>query len=251
MTVREIAATAAVSDWWQCPGASFEQALADAIERDRKPMAGRPGVVRKLLPIRIDESGVFTGGVYLFDSHANAAAFAKWTANDFILDGTPFWQRARILEAHAHSWEVVGAADFKDPDAVQHVMRFQRWVFEAPADTRMLRKEYWATVCEHARDAGLTSAWLLHHPDPYRPQLGLTLTAGRADGSGAGKAADISPLAALESPAAKVAKALGATKVFDRTSWVYVIWFPVSDDEDREPLFPNSPPLVRPAVWAP
>ena len=73
---------AVVSDAWQYPGDSLHPWIPDLIERDRPVMAARPGVLRKLLPIRIDESGVFSGGCYLLDTQENAIAFQDWVTND-------------------------------------------------------------------------------------------------------------------------------------------------------------------------
>ena len=54
--------TAVFSDTFQLPGRTLDPRAPEMIERDRLIMAARPGMIRKLLPLRIDESGVFCGG---------------------------------------------------------------------------------------------------------------------------------------------------------------------------------------------
>jgi len=40
-----------------------------------------------------------------------------------------------------------------------------------------------------------------------------------------------------------------AVKTFDRTHWVYTIWFPNTNDQHAmPPVWPNSPPLPAPGV---
>lgn len=240
---------AVVSDAWQYPGASLDPWIPDLIERDRPIMAARPGVLRKLLPIRIDDSGVFSGGCYLIDTIQNAAAFQDWVTNDFVLDGKNFFDRDAFLEAHGHLWHVAGIEDFEAVETSQHLMRFQRWAIPRPSSAEELRVQHWPTVRAHAQQAGLTSAWLLYSPDPHHPQAGLVLAAKRpASPSSPAQLPSLSWLEQLASPGAPMAGTLGATKVFDRTSWIYTVWFPVTGTNDKHPLFPNSPPLPSPSA---
>ncbi|MGH3167190.1 MAG: hypothetical protein ACRDN0_15035, partial [Trebonia sp.] len=80
------------------------------------------------------------------------------------------------------------------------------------------------------------------------PQAGLVLAARRpASASSPTELPSLSWLEQIASPGAAMAAALGATKVFDRTSWIYTVWFPVTGTNDKPPLFPNSPPLPLPS----
>ena len=56
---------------------------------------------------------------------------------------------------------------------------------------------------------------------------------------------DLAQLESQPSLGDAIGKDLGATKVFDRTSWVYEVWFPIQKGNDHEgsTVWPNSPPL--------
>jgi hypothetical protein len=208
-------------------------------------------VLRKLLPIRIDESGVFSGGCYLLDTVENAIAFQDWVTSDFVLDGTNFFDRDAFLEAHGHLWHVAGIEDVGDVDTSQHLMRFQRWALPRPSSAEDFRKEHWPGVREHAQQLGLTSVWLLYNPDQHHPQAGLVLAAARSsDSRSPAELPSLSWLEQLASPGAAMASTLDATKVFDRTSWIYTVWFSVSGTGGKMPLFPNSPPFPLPSSFS-
>ena len=222
--------------------------IPDLIERDRFIMAARPGLLRKLLPIRIDDVGVFSGGCYIFDSFENAQAFESWVKNDFILDGLNFFDRSAFLEANGHLWHIVGMEDLGDVRTSQDAMRFQRWHLPAPTELEKLRTEHWPAIWASAQAAGLSSIWLLYCPDPHHPQIGLVMASKlRDDRKRDDELPSLAMLEGLASPASELAANLGATKVFDRTSWIYTVWFPVTGGDDEAPLFPNSPPLPSPS----
>jgi hypothetical protein len=241
--------TAVYSNTFQLPGHDLDPRAPGMIERDRLVMATRPGMFRKLLPLRIDESGVHTGGCYLFDTYENAKAYRDWVANDFVLDGVKFLDRPVIMEPRDQLWQVAGFEDFDDVRTAQDVMRFERWHVAVRPDVDVLRERQWPVLRDTARAAGLSSAWLLYGPDEHHPQLGLVTVAARRPGDGRGTTvADLSTLESAASLGEGLAAEFGATKVFDRTSVVYMVWFPVTgSDEDEPAIWPSSPPLPGPA----
>lgn len=247
MNVPEIsAATAVFSDAFQFPGSTLNPEAPAYIERDRVVMAARPGMLRKLLPVRQDAAGVFCGGCYLFDTVDNARAYGDWVANEFRLDGeTLFLDRPEFLEPTSQLWQVVGARDFDDVTTRQTVMRFERWHVPELPSTAELRQS-WSAIETAAAEMNATSAWLLAGCDKVHPQLGL-VTAYYADPYLAADTdnAALDPIAANPSVGAELAAALSGTKVFDRTSWIYMLWFPIEqgDESPDTALWPVSPPL--------
>jgi hypothetical protein len=221
--------------------------VASLIERDRMYMAERPGMQRKQIPMRIDFSNgnLLTGGRYLFDTEEDAAKYKSWVENDFILDGTHFFDRPYFLNPDCHSWGVVAASNIKDIQQ-QIIMRTERWSVPHASQMHAL-KQNWPTILREAQQRGLTGVWLLYNEqenlaelvyfadrivpqDPYTP--------------------DFASLAALE-----FAAPLGAvfdgqtawTKSFDRSQWVLTVWFPFTLGDHGQPsLWPNSPPLPEP-----
>lgn len=247
--VRSISeATAVFSDAFQFPGMSINPDAPKTIERDRMEMAARPGMVRKLLPIRQDRSGVYCGGCYLFDTWENARDFANWVENEFVMDGKLFLDRPEFLEPTSQLWRIVAAEDFASVESQQKVMRFQRWHLLESIDPVKLREEWWPALREAAIDDGLTSAWLLVGTDEYHPQLGIVLA---ADGDpeevtqSGGEGDSLHYLESWESPGERMAKALSGTKVFDRTSWIYMVWHPIAEGATfpTTAQWPVSPPL--------
>src|SRR5512143_3660049 len=74
-------------DFGIAPGVPFDL-LAPQIERDRMYMAAQPGMQNKHLPLGVDAAGnLFSGGRYLFDTRAQAAAYHDFVAHRFVLDG--------------------------------------------------------------------------------------------------------------------------------------------------------------------
>ena len=242
-------ATAVFSDAFQVAGDSVGPQVPEMIEADRVLMASRPGMLRKLLPLRIDAAGVTSGGVYLFDTYENAAAYGEWVAEEFILDvgwgDINFLDRPIFIEATSQVWNLIGAEDFADVRTSQDVMRFERWHTIEPVDMDDLRAG-WPEVRERAEDAGLTSVYLMYAPDRFHPQLGLVTVAANPISPPTGDAErDLAQLASQPSLGDVIGKGPGATKVFDRTSWVYEVWFPIEEGNDHEgsTVWPNSPPL--------
>lgn len=239
-------ATAVFSDAFQFPGRALDPSAPEVIERDRLVMAARPGMLRKLLPVRQDSSGVYCGGVYLFDTFENAQAYGDWCATGFELDGTLFLDRPTFLDPTSQVWHVVGAADFADATRDQEIMRFERWHLPAAGDLAALRGDWWPRIRKQAEADGDTTVWLLLCPDRFHPQLGLVTARRRSDVENRGSSApDVTELERLPSLGADLATDLGATKVFDRTSWVYMVWHPIAEGETSADTaqWPCSPPL--------
>ena len=75
----------------------------------------------------------------------------------------------------------------------------------------------------------------------------MLAAASSGDSSSSAELPSLSWLEQLASPGAAMASALRATQVFDRTSWIYTVWFSVGGTNDKAPLFPNSPPFPLPS----
>lgn len=247
-------ATAVFSDAFQFPGTELNPHAPELIERDRLIMAARPGMIRKLLPILENSSGVFCGGCYLFDTYENAKGYADWVANEFVLDGKLFLDRPEFLEPNSQLWLIAGFEDFADVADSQTVMRFERWQLPAQADVEAVKRDWWPKIRSAAVAAEMTSAWLLVSPDKFHPQLGI-VTVGRGESSQAKDtdAASLRTVAELPSLGTALAAELQGTKVFDRTSWIYMIWYPIAAG-DNSPLtaqWPVSPPMPGLKVLVP
>lgn len=240
-------ALAVFSDEFQFPGANINADVPGYIEADRLVMAARPGMLRKLLPLRVSPEGVFCGGTYAFSTREEAEAYAHWCTYEFKLDGeTLFLDRPEFLEPRAQLWDVAGIGDF-GPTEGQKIMRVERWhALQAPSLSQ-LRDEWLPRVIEQAQAQGIQSAWLLLGTDPIHPQIGL-VTSYDADTSSANQGSashEITNVESRPSLLAGIEDAFAATKVFDRTSWIYMIWHPV-EDGDANPLaaeWPISPPV--------
>jgi hypothetical protein len=241
-----------------CEGAAFDdfrltdhlppQAAPAVIERDRLHMAARPGFERKLLPLRVEPGSgtAYSGGRYLLDTYAQAVAFCDWVANEFELDGVPILERPDFADVTAHVWRVLGAYDFKPLRSAQHVYRTEIWKLQhARAGDRLANR--WASLRDRAAEAGRSALWFLCNED--RGELSLVTIAERAaPPRGAGPDfASLRMLEAAPSFGAEWERAGWARRAFDRTHWVFTIWFPNTGRPDSEPaLWPNSPPLPAP-----
>lgn len=239
-------ARAAFTDAFQFPGRTVNPMLPQVIERDRLIMAARPGLIRKLLPLRHDDAGVYCGGCYLFDTFENATAFADWAEHEFVLDGVHFLDRAPFLEPSLQLWQVVGTADFAEVTRDQEIMRFERWHLGGPGDSAELQRAWWPKIRKQAEADGDATVWLLLGGDEFHPQLGLVTARCRSDPERRGATPpDVTELEGRDSLGVELATALDATKVFDRTSWVYTVWHPIveGDSSPDTAQWPCSPPL--------
>ena len=217
------------------------------IERDRVIMAARPGMHLKLLPLLMpDANTVLSGGAYLFDTIDNAGRFEAWVLNEFELDGVLFPDRPMFQECSSKVWEVIAAENFQDMHTQQGLMRIEEWRFNGDLDQESL-EDTWPSIRGKAIDTNLSSAWLLLNVE--RGEISTVTTMPSASASGDSPQPDIDglmKLAALPSIGAELETA-GVEKIFDRTSFIYTVWFPVTQGGNGKlPLFPNSPPFPAP-----
>ena len=244
--VGPIKARAAVTVDFGLPAELPLNELAPVIERDRQHMAKRPGMRSKHLPFRIDSTSgnYLSGGRYLFDSLENAERYKSWAGNEFVLDGFKFFERPFFLDAVCHVWSVIGAHDFADIHSAHTVIRSERWQLRSGRKHDFV--QCWSEIYREAEKRNLASVWLLENgPEELAGIVSIT-------GGVAPAAASQSINAGLEAvesaaPLGTMFERLGWTKVFDRTSWVLTIWFPITEGQaDVAPLWPNSPPLPGP-----
>src|SRR5215203_1415244 len=144
--------------------------VAPAIERDRMYMAERPGMQRKQIPLGFAANGdLLSGGRYLFDTRRLAEEYKAWVQNDFVLDGTLFFDRPYFVNPDCHAWRLIGGHNFQD---VQHqvVLRTERW---SVPDTNQLDnlKRSWPKMMAAAAERGLTGAWLLYNREEQLVQI--------------------------------------------------------------------------------
>jgi hypothetical protein len=220
--------------------------VVPVIERDRMHMATRPGFRQKHLPIRLDpKSGnVLSGGRYLFDTVELAEQYKSWAENDFILDGVKFFERPGFFDPVCYVWRVVGAQDWAD-SASHTLIRSERWRL-APGHEHDL-EQAWPRICKEAEPGGMASVRLLHN---QAEQLaGLVSVARRLTPIDLRYPDDASLRALETSPSLGVIfEEPKWVKVFDRTSLVLTIWFPIVEGKPDFPaLWPNSPPMPAPA----
>jgi len=241
-----------------CKGAVFDDfRLTDhlppeespaVIERDRMLMSARPGFDRKLLPLRIepDTGVIYSGGRYLLDTYQNALKFADWVTNEFELDGVDFMKRPDFADITARVWHIVGAHDFKDIQTSQRVLRTEIWSVGNVNAVDRLASE-WPHLRNQAEKRGHSSLWLLR--DDNKREICLLTVAGRQATCDEQVLdfASVNHLEHLSSQGQDWEDRGLAVKTFDRTHWVYTIWFPnTRDAHARPPLWPNSPPLPAP-----
>ena len=136
--------------------------IAGMLERDRMYMSARPGFFNKHTLMRPDASGnLLIGGRYLFASRDQAQDYSNWVENEFVLDGTRFWDRPYFLGPECHVWNAIGAHEFGDVDTTHVVARTERWT--VPADNqRALLADRWPAIRDEAAARGLTAVWLLY-----------------------------------------------------------------------------------------
>jgi hypothetical protein len=224
--------------------------VAQAIERDRMYMAERPGMQRKQIPLGFVGNAnhdLYSGGRYLFDTRQQAEAYKSWVEDDYLLDGTHFFDRPYFLNRDCHAWRVIGAHNFGGLER-QVVLRTERWSVPDGSEMQTL-KQRWPQIMAAASERGLTGAWLL-----YNKEEGLVQLVYFADRVAPPDpfVPDFASLGALESAPALGNIFDGQTgwaRNFDRTQWVLTVWFPfVLGDHGQPSLWPNSPPLPEARV---
>ena len=208
-------------------------------------MAARSGFNRKLLPLYIeqDTGQAYSGGRYLFDTYENAVAFADWCANDFEIDGILILERPDFADVRAQIYRVIGAHDFKDVHTRQIAYRTEIWKTNKHNIEDKLTT-IWPTLRDRADEEGKSSLWLLHNENAG--EVALVTIIDRVSEKLVGEL-DYLTLNALESATSYGNDWNWGNRIFDRSHWVFTVWFPnTGDSSDKPPLWPNSPPLPAP-----
>ena len=217
------------------------------IERDRVVMAARPGMQLKLLPVLpVESTGeILTGGVYLFDTIENARGYYHWCREDFSVDGVQFEQMPGLKSRTSKVWRVIGVEHFQDIDGHHVVMRHEEWQCPGDMNHNSLGKD-WKSLRDAAQQAGLASIWLLYNEEAG--EFGIVTTGDRVGQPSPDHPGEASLRALAGSTSlAERYKSQGAAVIYDRSSFLYTVWFPVTGRAtDRAPLWPNSPPLPAP-----
>lgn len=239
-----------------CEGAAFDDFLLTdhlpphaapaVIERDRLIMAARPGFNRKLLPLRVEpKTGTaYSGGRYLFDSYENAVAFSYWCKHEFEIDGVLILERPDFAEVSAQHYRIIGAHDFKALRNHQTAYRTETWRAAGPSLGDQLANA-WPALRDRAAEDGRSALWLLFNEDMREIAL---VTVWDRVGARRPDELDFATLRAVETAPSYGAgweNRYRAEKTFDRSHWVFTIWFP-NDGTNEPPLWPNSPPLPAP-----
>ena len=215
------------------------------IERDRLIMSARPGFDRKLLPLRVeqDTGKVYSGGRYLLRTYEDAVAFADWCANDFEIDGVLILERPDFAEVTAQVYRVIGAHDFKDVHTAQVAYRTEIW------KTRDRRTEdklvnMWPALRDRAAEENRSALWLLHNAEAG--EVAMVTVIDRVGGRSLDEL-EYASLNTVEAGTSYGDEWNWVEKTFDRSHWVFTIWFPnTGDAAAKPPLWPNSPPLPAP-----
>ncbi len=233
-----IAARGGILDEFEAVGLPPNEVPA-AIERDRPHFVARPGFYRKLLPLCLEGGRVLSGGRYLFAGYEQAVDFRRWLEQDFRLDNQLFAERPWARNLTCEAFHVIGAHDFRDVHRSQTVVRVERWTFDG--DRGEVLDSAWRALRDRAETSGLASAWLFFSDE--RREAAVITVADRiaARDQRAPDEASLRALATRPTFAEEFARQSWARKTFDRTSWVFTIWF--APDHDPLHLWPNSPPL--------
>jgi hypothetical protein len=246
-TIGKVKARGAFTADFALPASLPMDQIAPLIERDRMYMSARRGMQNKYLPLRIDfaTGNLLSGGRYLFDTEHDARQYKEWVENDFILDGSHFFERPFFINPDYHAWQVIGAHHLGEIDT-RVIVRTERWSVPSQNQNHTL-KQKWDEVLAEAAQRGLTSVWLLYSRSEQLVQL--VYFANRIVPQDP-TVPDFASLSALEnSPAlGHHFDSQGWTKTFDRTQWVLTIWFPFVTGDNGEPsLWPHSPPFPAPS----
>ena len=211
------------------------------IETDRKIMAQHPGLYLKLLPLYMDSetSPVKTGGAYLFDTYENAVSFDRWLMNDLVVDDVAYTQRDILLEMTSKAWQVVGAHNLKDLYTQQTIMRVEEWKAPTACTPERLAAE-WESLLDKAKNAGYSAVWLLH--DDELKNISIITTFYPEMCNTEIKSENIfSRLDSILRISEELELFAKAEKTFERTSYIFNVWFPISDTtEDQDALWPNK-----------
>ncbi len=225
------------------------EVIGPTIERDRMYMSDQPGMLYgKHLPLAIDPmTGDFSsGGRYLFETKKQAAAYAKWVTEDYILDGVQFLEREGVLDPHCFEWTNIGAFELGDVSTDHIVMRTERWSIPNNRNWKHYLQQRLPDLAQDAVDAGLTGVWLLYNRHERLVEIVYIDDRVAPPAPGELDFGSIFALASVPTLGAAFDDK-GWTRVLDRTHFVLSIWFQFEAGDNGEgSLWPNSPPLPEP-----
>lgn len=215
--------------------------VIELIETDRKIMAQHPGLHIKLLPLYLESESapVMTGGAYLFDTYDNAVSFDNWLMKDLVVDGVKYTEREILLDMSSQVWHVAGAYNLKDFYSKQSIMRVEEWNIPVPCTSDQLARE-WQTLIDTAVRADYSAVWLMHDDKHEKISVITTFESGMCPKKTEG-ANIFSQLNLIPRISENLELVAEAKKTFDRTSYVFNVWFPITgSSKDQEPLWPNK-----------
>jgi hypothetical protein len=225
--------------------------LNTVAEADRPHVVDQPGMRHKYLPLRHDPAtgAISGGGRYLFRTYQEAVNFRDFLeAKIFPGEETTFWKRPFFINPVRFAWRVIGAHDLA-PITTHDVNRFERYSVPSEAVEARL-PELFPEFLQAARRLDFAHLSLMYQPE--HKLVGVLIAASR-DGRQASNFETVRHSADAVAARGSVSEArliaLGARKIFDRTSLNLAIWLPLSEQAGGAPaIWPNSPPIALPGV---
>jgi hypothetical protein len=225
--------------------------LNTVVEQDRPHIVNQQGIRHKYVPLRHDPAtgAISTGGRYLFHFYEEATKFRDFLeAKVFPGERTTFWKRPFFLNTVRIAWRVTGAHDLA-PITTHDLNRFER--YSAPdSKFEAYLPELFPAFLETAQRLDLAHVSLMFQPEH---NLVGVLTAAAREGRRIPSFETVrlstDALALRGSVSEARLTALGARKIFDRTSLNLAVWLPLSEQAGGAPaIWPNSPPIPVPGV---
>lgn len=220
------------------------QGLIDHQYVDSKEMSRRPGIYLKYLPYYFDEitGQMMTGGMYLFDTYANAEAYGQWAANEFEVGQpkTKFWDQPLFEKSVKIKFRVIGAVNFL-PVAEHAMGRLERWTYDAHADADAALRKIYPVLRNAAKEQGAASFWLLHSPEEKTIAVQLAFARGKGDDHAAARD-QLEFIRELPSLGKHILNELEINRTFNRTRLFLTLWLPLSRAAGGAELtIPNYP----------
>jgi hypothetical protein len=242
--------TGAVIEWFDLLGEVDEDTMVPEIERDRRNCAERPGFIRKLLLLSMDDGNgqALGGGVYLFDGQQNAESFLHWVSNEHrdYEGGKLFHELDWVGHGHGYAGTLIGHSDLAQGDAAPAAVRLQAFrLREGAGEVDLLAQ--WTEA--QPQIEGLDLFALSIFVDAER-RTAFIITVGRR--CSAGPDLDQEALDTLQAidVADLLVGDLASEKQHDLVFWVYTIWEGRNAGDPFDPaVWPNSPPLPAPRYW--
>ena len=156
------------------------------------------------------------------------------------------FDRPDFTEISTRIYRVIGAHDFKDIHSAQIVYRTEIWNSDDKGLEDKLLK-LWPALRDRAESENKSSLWLLHNAEAGEVAL---VTVIDRTGPYSKSDLDYATLDRAQSTPSYGEEWKWAKKTFDRSHWVYAVWFPNNNHvSDKSPLWPNSPPLPATQAW--